>query len=204
MLAFRKIAFLFVSFLLFANFCEAQGQTDNSPVYVESWTVGNKIREQVLKFNLDSSQNPNPEYIRDYGAGLYKLTLIRVPARESKYDLEHWAVQLQRVLSEPNKKEKLTCNLLRAEGCGGGGDNFPKEDCVAVLFPAEAPKNSVEKVFFGRYYPVSAKRIIKVEDFYVLIQVKSYKMNETNSKKLDSMEVTIEFKNEYRPDKVCE
>jgi hypothetical protein len=204
MLAFRKIVFVIIGFLLLVNICEAQEQVDSSPVYVESWKAGNKIREQVLKFNLDSTQNPNPEYIHDVGFGFYKLSLIRVPAGESKYDFEHWAVQLQQVLSETNKKEKLTCNLLKAEGCGGGGDNFPKEDYVAVLFPAKAPKNSVEKVFIGRYYPISAKRVVKVQNFYIFIQVNGYKMNETNPKKLDSMEVTIEFKNEYRPEKACE
>ncbi len=192
-----------MTFLFLASICNAQQQADTAPVYVESWKAGNKIREQVLKFNLGSTQNPNPEYIRDVGFGFYKLSLIHVPSGESKYDFEHWAVQLQQVLSERNKKEKLTCNLLKAEGCGVG-DNFPKEDYVGVLFPAETPKNSVEKVFVGRYYPISAKRVVKVQNFYVLIQVNNYKMNEANPKRLDSMEVTIEFKNEYKPIKECE
>jgi len=204
MVAFRKIVFVIIGFLVLANICEAQQQTDTSPVYVESWKAGNKIREQVLKFNLDSDQNPNPEYIRDVGFGFYKLTLVRVPAGNNSYDFEYWAVQLQQVLSEQDKKEKLTCNLLIAEGCGKGKHHFPKEDSVGILFPAETPKNSVEKIFLGRYYPIRAKRVIKVQNFYVFIHVNSYKMNEANPKKLDSMEVTIEFKNEYRPDKECE
>ena len=203
MLAYKIIGFFIFCFLLLASVSNAQQQTENSPVYVESWKAGNKIREQMLKFNFDSDQNPNPEYISDVGFGFYKLTLVRVPSSKNSYDFQYWAVQLQQLLSEPNKKEKLTCNLLKAEGCGGG-DNFPKEDYVAVLFPAETPKNSVEKIFIGRYYPISAKRVIKVQNFYVLIQVNSYKMNEANPKKLESMEVTIEFKNEYKSEKACE
>ncbi len=201
MLTLGKIVILIVGFLSLANICAAQ--TDNSPIYVESWKAGNKIREQILNFNLNSTEKPNPEYIRDVGFGFYKLNLIRFPAGKDSYDFEHWTVQLQQVLSEPNKKEKLTCNLLKAEGCGVG-DYFPREDYVADLFPAETPKNSVEELFIGHYYPISAKRVIKVQNFYVLIQVNSYRMNKENPKKLESMEVTIEFKNEYNPEKACE
>jgi hypothetical protein len=105
-------------------------------------------------------------------------------------------VLLKQVLSKKDaKKEKLSCNLLIAEGCGGGGDNFPREDKVSYLFPRETAKTQAEQILSGNFYPISAKRIIKVKSFYVIIQVDSYKMNESNPKQIDEMNVTIEVKN---------
>jgi hypothetical protein len=199
MLAFRK-TFILLTLLFSASICNAQQKTDNSSVYVESWRAGNKIREQVLTFNLDSTQNEYSDYIRDVGINYYKLNLRRFPAGKKDYDFEYWVVQLKEVFSEKNKKEKLGCNLLTVEGCGVG-DYFPKEDLVGILFPVEMPKNAIEKIYIERYYPLSVKRVIKVQNFYVLIQVNNYKMNEDNPKKLDSMNVTVEFKNEYKPEK---
>lgn len=201
MLSYKKIGFFIFCFLLSASFLNAQQETATSTVYVESWKANKKISEEVLNFNLNSTEKPNPEYIRDASLNFYKLTLVRVPSDNDTYDFEHWAVQLQQVLSKPGKKEKLGCNLLAVETCGSGGDNFPKENSVGILFPAETPKNSLEKIYFGFYYPISAKRVIKVQNFYVLIQVRNYKMNDINPKKLDSMDVTIEFKNEYKTEK---
>jgi hypothetical protein len=46
-----------------------------------------------------------------------------------------------------------------------------------------------------------AKRIIKVDGFYCVIQAVSYKMSQQNSKSVDSLRVEIEFTNKYeRPD----
>jgi hypothetical protein len=100
------------------------------------------------------------------------------------------------VLSKEGKKEKLSCNLLMAEGCGPGKHHFPKEDNVGILYPREVP--TVFERVLNTYHPISSKRIVKVKSFYVVITVNSYQMNETDSQKLESMNVTVEFKNRLK------
>jgi hypothetical protein len=91
----------------------------------------------------------------------------------------------------------LGCNLLLVEGCGGGGDNFPREGLIGILFPRENPTR-LDLLIHGNYYPLYAKRTIKVKSFYVIIKVNSYKMNETEPKRIDSMNVSVEFKNKLQ------
>ncbi len=43
--------------------------------------------------------------------------------------------------------------------------------------------------------PVGARRIIKVDDFYVVLQVKAYHFTPPDSPYLDSMTVAVEFTN---------
>jgi hypothetical protein len=175
-----------------------------SEICVESWITGNKIREQVLTFKLDSSRREHTAIVRDVAIGRYKLILLHFPAGDGDHRLEYWAVQLKPVLSEGTQsKEKLGENLLTAEGPGPGKHYFPREDLVGILYPREAPKNAAEKLLGGDYYPVSAKRVIKIQNFYLMIQVTSFKLNETNPKKLDSMNVTIEFRNSYKCENDC-
>jgi hypothetical protein len=193
----RMSIFATIPLLLMASVCYGQQQNNTSVIYVESWVTGNKIREQVLNFDLDPSKSEYTHVVRDYGAGYYKLILRHYPAGKENYQLEYWAVQLRPILSERDKKEKLGDNLLTAEG-PRHADNFPREDYVGYLYPREAPKNILEKLLDGSWYPISAKRVIKVENFYVMIQVNSFKMNEVNPKKLDSMNVKIEFRNRYK------
>lgn len=47
------------------------------------------------------------------------------------------------------------------------------------------------------YYPVSAKRVIKVENFYAIIKVNTFKMDDINPEKPVFMDVSVEFMNTY-------
>lgn len=186
-----NIQILFV--LAFVFVCNAQ--TDSSEVYVKSWSTEN-IRELKFNIELNSTKPQHTEYIRRWAGAGYRFDFINFPAGDKDWELEYWVVTLKPILSKENaKKEKLGCNLLIAEGCGGGGDNFPREDLIGYLFPRETAKTVTEKYLTTNYYPISAKRIIKVESFYVIIKVNSYKMNESNPKKLDTMNLSIEVKN---------
>jgi hypothetical protein len=169
-------------------------------IYVEGWKTGNKTSEQLFTFDLDSSQQKRTANVSDLRQVPYKLVLTKFPAGKEVYQLEYWVVELRPVISKGNAK-RLGDNLLTAEGPGPGGDNFPREDLVGILYPQESPKNIVEKMRQpnGGYYPISARRVVKVENFYVIIQVDSFKLSEANLKKIDSMHVTIRFTNIYRP-----
>ena len=154
----------------------AQNQSDNNDIYIESWTTNPKIREGVLNFDLDSGRREQTAIVHDYWSHSYKLIFSRIPAGNEAYSLEYWVVQLKPILSAENRKEKLGDDLLNEERPGTGGHNFPVP--VGVLFPREAPKNGLEKVesiLTGSFYPISARRVIKVQNFFVFIKVNSFR-----------------------------
>ena len=58
-------------------------------------------------------------------------------------------------------------------------------------------KNALWRLEPGNFarVPVGAKRIIKVDSFYVVLQVKAYHFTPPDSPYLDSMTVAVELKN---------
>lgn len=68
---------------------------------------------------------------------------------------------------------------------------------LATQEPSSDPKNALwrlEPTSFARV-PVAAKRIIKVDSFYVVLQVKAHHFTPPDSPYLDSMTVGVEFRN---------
>jgi len=67
--------------------------------------------------------------------------------------------------------------------------------------PSDDPKNDAKNALFRLWpstfaaVPVGAKRIMKVDSFYVVLQVKEYHFTPPESPYLDSMTVQVEFRN---------
>jgi hypothetical protein len=63
--------------------------------------------------------------------------------------------------------------------------------------PANKAKDSLWRLDPSRFaaVPVSAMRIIKVESFFVVLQVKAHHFTPLDSPYLDSMTVAVEFRN---------
>jgi hypothetical protein len=127
-------------------FCQAQRPTSVPDVYVEGWKTGNKTSEQSFTFDLDSSQRKRTANFSDLRGVPYKIVLTKFPSGMEDYQLEYWRVELKPVISKRGRKEMLGDNLLNASGPGTGGDYFPREDLVGILYPQEAPKNIFEKL----------------------------------------------------------
>lgn len=198
----RMIASATVVLFLTACICKGQQQTTSADIYVKGWTVGNEIREQTLNFDLDASKKEQSQIVRDYGAGYYKVILKHHSPMKGEYGKAYWVVELKDVLSQDKKPEKLGNNLI-SDSWMRGKHYFGPEDYIGVLFPKEAPSNIVEKLLGPRYHPISSRRVIKVYDYFVIITVNNYKMNDRNSREIDSMNVTIEFKNHYKSGNEC-
>lgn len=151
--------------LLLATVCVAQ-RTNASEIYVTSWST-DPLREQKFNVQLDSAQDKYTQSVHRWGGVGYKLIFLKIAAGAKEHQLEHWVVELKEVLSkESAKKEKFGCNLLTVEGCGPGRHYFPREDWIGYLFPRENP-TKVDILLRGGYYPLKAKRVIKVKSFYV-------------------------------------
>jgi hypothetical protein len=63
--------------------------------------------------------------------------------------------------------------------------------------PKNDPKNSLWRLdpSINAAVPAGARRIIKVDSFYVVLQVKAYHFTPLDSPYLDSMTVSVEFRN---------
>jgi hypothetical protein len=67
--------------------------------------------------------------------------------------------------------------------------------------PSDDPKNDAKNALFRLWpassaaVPVGARRIMKVDNFYVVLQVKAYHFTPPESQYLDSMTVQVEFRN---------
>ncbi len=167
-------------------------------VCVESWKKGKKqIGERLLNITLSAEQNSYETIIQDQsGRDSYKLILLRYPAGKEDYNLQYLVVRLQEILPETgNTKDELRGNLLTMQAQGTGGDFFPQQDLVGFLYPNETPNR-----LFVQFYPIYTKRIIKVESFFVVLQVSDFQMNSKNNKLLDRININIEFKNEAQED----
>ena len=67
--------------------------------------------------------------------------------------------------------------------------------------PSDDPKNDAKNALCRLWpstfaaVPVGARRIMKVDNFYVVLQVKAYHLTPPDSPYLDSMTVQVEFRN---------
>ena len=185
---------LSLNFILFTVAAFPQGKTNL--FYVESWKKGEqKVQEQKLVIALNQNNLEYEKTINDSaGKPRHILQIRHWPLKTDSYLYESWWVDVCE-FRKPNRKPKVAtdCKLLGIEG-RGVGDNFPKEDYIGWLYPLEQPdffRNGVAA------YPILAKRVIKVDGFYCVIQVKDYKMSSSNPKAVDSLTVEIEFTNKY-------
>jgi hypothetical protein len=80
---------------------------------------------------------------------------------------------------------------------------YPIYDNVLLvsLNPSDDPKNEAKNALCRLWpstsaaVPVAARRIMKVDNFYVVLQVKAYHFTPPESPYLDSMTVEVEFRN---------
>jgi hypothetical protein len=149
---------------------------DSSPtVYVESFRQSST---QIIEDKFDAKLNPaNPTYrerIKDAaGNDRYELTITpQGPAGDNK--ITSWRAQLR------DLRHSIYSNLL-----------------VANQEPSPDPQNNLWWLDPNRFgsVPIRARRIIKVDGFYVLIQVKDLHFTPLDSPYLDSMAVRFEFTN---------
>lgn len=172
-------------------------QASTATIYVESWRKGERdIQEQTITVELGpnrrgyeaviSSKSETAKYILGVDFELYGLAGPRI---------ERYKVSLSESNGVPRLgKQLFKYNLLMQEEPSSGKHYFPKEDSVGEFFP-------LEEIPFFKYgfngFPVSAKRVIKVEGFYCIIQAVSYKISTEKPGVFDSLTLQIEFRNKY-------
>lgn len=187
---------LHVSLFLFdisvVDWSHANYQRNTNSFYVESWKKGiTKIHEHAINLSLTTD---NKEISADINSQsnikTYSLIIKHKPASNAEFDYDSWIITLFETADRQY-------NLLLPEKPNNWAHNFPRENSIAWLDPLENP----DYLKYGFYaFPLSSKRIIKIESFYCIIQVEKYKLNDKNPKVFDSLSVHIEFTNNPPPD----
>jgi hypothetical protein len=153
-------------------------QSTTPTLYAESFRQGpTRVIEETFEAKLTPQNWVYRERIKDLnGADRYVFTIFpRGPEGDTK--VTSWQVKLAD-LHHPIYDNVLLATQAPSDDPG---------DLRNLLWRLE-PGN------FARV-PVGAKRIIKVDGFYVVLQVKAHHFTPPDSPYLDSMTVAVEFRN---------
>jgi hypothetical protein len=147
-------------------------------MYAESFRQGaTHIIEDHFDAKLTAQDSSYRERIKDSrGVDRYAFSIEPVgPLGDTK--ITSWQAKLV------DLQHKLYDNVLLTSQVPSDNPDDPK-DAVAKLDPSRFAK-----------VPAGMKRIIKVDSFYVVLQVKVFHFTPSDSPYLDSMTVAVEFTN---------
>jgi hypothetical protein len=154
-------------------------QSPTPTVYAESFRQGaGQVVEESFEAKLTLQDATYRERIKDSrGADRYTFSIVpHIPPGDNK--ITSWQVKLG------DLRHPIYDNVLQSSPA-------PSDD------PGSATKDSLWRLDPSRFafVPVGAVRIIKVENFYVVLQVKAHHFTPPDSPYLDSMTVSVDFLN---------
>ena len=151
------------------------GQSSDPTIYVESFRKhATRVTEESFEAKLTPDSPTYRELIKDSaGNDRYELT-IAPEGPEGDSQITSWRVTLR------DLEYKIYPNLLVA-------DQQPSSDAKNILWWLNPNR------FLA--VPIRARRIIKVDGFYVVMQVKNLHFTPLDSPYLDSMTVKFAFTN---------
>lgn len=175
--------------------------------YIESWKKGTrKIEGKIFEINLGRKSAYSKLAIKDSN-GKVRYELLVSPDKQGKNTdgIHMWNVTLLKaegVLSKLVNDDNV--NLLKPAN-DPYQDSFGWEDLMGNFCPwcvnqyrSDGEACNPNEWFFK-------KRVIKVENFFVILQVKDYKIEEDKTSKLypklSSLTLKIEFTNSYTKQK---
>ena len=174
----RKNARLLVPVILYAA-TRLSAQSPPPTVYTESFRQGmTHVVEESFEAKLTPQDAVYRERIKDArGADRYAFSIVpRIPEGDTK--ITSWQVKLS------DLRHTIYDNVLLASM---NPSDDPKHDPQNSLWRLDPSSNAA--------VPPDARRIIKVESFYVVLQVTAYHFTPLDSPYLDSMAVSVEFRN---------
>ena len=170
-------------------------QTSQESVFITSWRKGKRqVKPLEVEVTLDRRKR---EYQMSFPSSEkevnYDLVIKHSPVSEKGPYFESWSVMLFEDSPQyPKSKREPMNNLLKVSEGPFGGDYFPIEDNIGWLYPVDEPNAKKHGV---NVYPISAKRIIKVENFYCTVQVTNYKRSPNNPRNIDELTIKVKLSN---------
>lgn len=164
---------------LFAGAASSLCAQQSPPVfYAESFRQGaTHIIEDHFEAKLTAQDSSYRERIKDSrGVDRYAFSIEPfVPLGDTK--ITSWQARLV------DQQHKVYDNVLLTSQVPSDNPDDPK-DAITKLDPSRFAK-----------VPAGTKRIIKVDSFYVMLQIKAFRFNPPDSPYLESMTVAVEFSN---------
>jgi hypothetical protein len=162
-------------------------QSAPGSLYAESFRQGpTRISEERFELKLTPQDPVFRERIKDsHGAECYALSFTPI-GPEHLSNITSWQVILA------DLHHKIYDNvLLTSQAQPDDPNNDPNNN------PEIDPRDLLRRLNPSNFsrVPLSAKRIIKVESFYVVLQVKAHHFTPSDSPYLDSMTVAVELTN---------
>jgi len=152
-----------------------QAQSAPRTIYAESFRKGaTRITEESVDAKLDPQNRTYRERIKDsHGTDRYILN-VTAQGPEGDNKITSWQVRLT------DLHHNIYSNIL-----------------LAAQEPSSDPKDNLWWLNPDQFAPVPirARRIMKVDGFYVMIEVKDYHFTPLDSPYLDSMSVRFTFTN---------
>jgi hypothetical protein len=157
------------------SFTQSTAQSTPVPIYAESFRQGQtRIMENRFEVKLTPRDSTYRERIKDsHGADRYVFSIIP-QGPEGDTEITSWQVKLVD-LHHPFYE-----NILQSS-------QQPSSDPKNVLWWLDPSKFAP--------IPIASRRIIKVDSFYITMQVTAFHFTPSDSPYVDSMAVTIEFTN---------
>lgn len=168
--------------LVAITLCAAMRLSAQSPattVYAESFRQGaTQIVEESFEAKLTPQDAVYRERIKDSrGTDRYTFSIVpHIPLGDTK--ITSWQVKLA------DLRHPIYDNVLLTSPAAGDDPGSEAKDSLWRLDATRLAR-----------VPAGARRIIKVDGFYVVLQVKAYHFTPLDSPYLDSMTVTVEFRN---------
>jgi hypothetical protein len=152
-------------------------QSTSAPIYAESFRQGpTQVVEERFDVKLTLKDSTYRERIKDsHGADRYIFSITPLgPESDGDTEITAWQAKLA------DLRHPIYDNVL-----------------LTTQEPSSEARNVLWRLDPSRFAPVPlpVKRIIKVESFYVVLQIKSSHFTPLDSPYLDSMMVTVEFTN---------
>lgn len=157
------------------------------PIYAESFRQGpTRISEDQFEVKLTPQEPVFNKRIKDSrGQDCYTLSIVPI-GLEHLSNISSWQVKLAD-LHRRNLNDVLLTSTAPPFDPGNNPSNDPGSDPRDIL--GYLNPSHVSRVL------LATKRIIKVESFYLVLQVKAHRFNPPDSPYLESMTVSVEFTN---------
>jgi hypothetical protein len=154
-------------------------QSPVTTVYAESFRQGaTQVVEESFEAKLTPQDAVYRERIKDSrGADHYTFSIVpHIPLGDTK--ITSWQVKLA------DLRHPIYDNVLLTSPAAADDPGSEAKDSLWQLDATRLAR-----------VPAGARRIIKVDGFYVVLQVKAYHFTPLDSPYLDSMTVAVEFRN---------
>jgi hypothetical protein len=161
-------------------------------IFMESWKKGkDQVQEEKILVEVNSKSSQYSKIVKNK-SGKARYKLVCEPIYNQANLVQYWKIFLRQngVFSKDNLLQVYSSDDHYILNYDDGSPIY--------LINTLCPNSTTDKAntCFGTF-PILTKRIVKVENFYVIIQVMNYEFYDDNKNTLKSMNIEVNLSNSY-------